>query len=210
MQYFFVTAMLSRAQSLPVSSCCARRTFFFLCPVASTLQGSQRFFFCFFLLTVVQACQGAMQSYFFLSFFLTGHSHTLVSCAQLFVFVSGRCLLSFDSSRSNFFVTGRFCKSCVAHAARKKNFVTSSQKCEGGRVRRKYFFSQPSKRVLLGRHADFCFYPQPRSNAGRAELFFCAAFSFAVRSHLRRNFVLIFCGAWNLCSTLFQNPASEI
>jgi hypothetical protein len=72
------------------------------------------------------------------------------------------------------------------------------------------FLSQPSKRVLSGRHADFCFYPQPRSNAGRAELFLCAAFSFVVRSHLRRHFVLIFCGAWNLCSTLFQNPASEI
>ena len=90
-------------------------------------------------------------------------------------------------SHSNFFVTGR----CVARAARKIFFVTSAQKCEGGRVRRKYFFV-PSKRVLSGRHADFCFNPQPRSNAGRAELFFCAAFSFAVRSHLRRHFVLIF------------------
>jgi hypothetical protein len=48
-------------------------------------------------------------------------------------------------------------------------------------------------------------------DTGRAELFFCAVlFSFAVRSHLRRHLVLIFFGAWNLYSPLFQNPASEI
>jgi hypothetical protein len=93
----------------------------------------------FFSVRSLQLCRGASDSFLFFlspphsraslsgrhaeliffSFFLTGHSHTLVSCAQLFVFVSGRCLLSFDSSRSNFFVTGRFCKSCVARAARK-------------------------------------------------------------------------------------------
>jgi hypothetical protein len=102
-------------------------------------------------------------------------------------------------------LTSRFCKSCVARAARKIFFVTSAQKCEGGRVRRKYFFV-PSKRVLSGRHADFCFNPQPRSNAGRAELFFCAAFSFAVRSHLRRNFVLIFFVAHGISAgTFFRN-----
>jgi hypothetical protein len=31
-----------------------------------------------------------------------------------------------------------------------------------------------------------------------------SSFSFAVRSHLRRHLVLIFFGAWNLCSTLFR------
>jgi hypothetical protein len=36
-----------------------------------------------------------------------------------------------------------------------------------------------------------------------------SSFSFAVRSHLRRHLVLFFF-AWSLCSTLFQNPASEI
>jgi hypothetical protein len=126
-QFFF--GLPSRAQSLPVSSCCAHRIFFFLCPVASTLQGSQQFFFFAQSLPVNSCCAHRF-------FFLTGQSHTLVPCAQLFVFVSGRCLLSFDSSRSNFFVTGR----CVARAARKIFFVTSVQKCEGGRVRRKYFF----------------------------------------------------------------------
>jgi hypothetical protein len=36
-----------------------------------------------------------------------------------------------------------------------------------------------------------------------------SSFSFPVRSHLRRHLVLFFF-AWHLCSTLFQNPASEI
>jgi hypothetical protein len=88
--------------------------------------------------------------------------------------LSGRCLVSFDSPRSQRFFFYLL--------------LTAVQACQG------------AMQIFL----------QPRSSAGRAELFFRAAFSFVIRSHLRRNFVLTFCGAWNLCSTLFQNPASEI
>ena len=100
----------------PVASCCPHRIFFLWCPVSSCC--ACRIFFSvwsllqsvwapccrliFFLLTAMQACQGR-QRFFFLCpvasgqqqlrtqiFF--GHSHTLLPCAQLFVFVSSRCL----------------------------------------------------------------------------------------------------------------------
>jgi hypothetical protein len=166
------------------------------------------------------AGQGAMQ-YFFWSarapeFFFclsrVGMSGRLVTATLL---CSARsffeCSVAVCRAVIFFCVTGRFCKSCVARAARKIFFLSLPRRSvrAAGRAEIIIFLSQPSKRVLSGRHADFCFYPQPRSNAGRAELFFRAAFSFAVWSHLRRNFFDL-CGAWNLCSTLFQNPASEI
>jgi hypothetical protein len=66
--------------------------FFFLCPVASTLQGSQRFFFFAQPLPINNYC----------AHIFFGHSHSLVPCAQLFVFVSGRCLLTFSSRTVTF------------------------------------------------------------------------------------------------------------
>jgi hypothetical protein len=73
--------------------------FFFLCPVASTLQGSQRFFYFFFLCPVASTLQGSQRFFFFAQvasgqqllraqIFLTGHSHTLLSSHADFCFLS--------------------------------------------------------------------------------------------------------------------------
>jgi hypothetical protein len=72
---------------------------FFLCPVASTLQGSQRFFYFFFLCPVASTLQGSQRFFFFAQvasgqqllraqIFLTGHSHTLLSSHADFCFLS--------------------------------------------------------------------------------------------------------------------------
>jgi hypothetical protein len=94
-------------------------SFFFL--TGRILQGAQILFWgC--LVTAEQAMSGRHAELFF------GHSHALVQGAQFFWEcplaaaqqrqarrgLSGRCPLSFDSPRNNFFVTGRICTSCVS------------------------------------------------------------------------------------------------
>jgi hypothetical protein len=105
--------------------------------------------------------------------------------AQKFsVDLTGRCPLSFVCPRSkkNLF----FCP------------VTSAQKCQGGRARRNLFSFGLSGRL----RAAVC---------SRKIIFFGATQLFLLPSGLIcAELFDFFCGAWNLCSTLFQNPASEI
>jgi hypothetical protein len=65
----------------------------------------------FFSVRSLQLCRGASDSFFFAqplpinnycAHIFFGHSHSLVPCAQLFVFVSGRCLLTFSSRTVTF------------------------------------------------------------------------------------------------------------
>jgi hypothetical protein len=74
--------------------------FFFLCPVASPLQRHHRFIYFFPLSGRFNSAGEPTISFLFAQslpvnsscahrFFLTGHSHILLPCAQPFVFVSG-------------------------------------------------------------------------------------------------------------------------
>jgi hypothetical protein len=173
-QNFFLDASAQRCQPARqkflfggclVSSCCARRILFFfsvrslqlcrgasdsfiffLCPVASTLQGSQRFFF----FCPAASDQQLLRAHFFWS----QPQSSAVRAAFCF------CVRSLSAhlfqSHSNFFVTGR----CVARAARKIFFLSLPYRSvRAAGCAENIFLSQPSKRVLSGRHADFCFYP---------------------------------------------------
>jgi hypothetical protein len=167
----------------------------------------RKYFFCHSRASV--SCQGAMQIFVFYPQPCSNAGRAELFFCAAFCFCVWSLSASFDSLRSNFFVTGR----CVARAAKKIFFfvfVTSVQKCEGGRVRRKYFFVTAEQACPVRAPCRFLFFIHSHAQMQGAQNFSFAQLFFAVRSHLRRHFVLIFCGAWNLCSTLFQNPASEI
>jgi hypothetical protein len=95
-----------------------------------------------------------------LFFSLTGHSRAAASGAQRPV----RSLFThLCQPAQQLFFTGRFCPALSARAARDS------------------FLSGHSRASVSGRHADFFFKPQPRSSAGRTEIFFCTAFSVAAQ-----------------------------
>jgi hypothetical protein len=167
------------------SSACnirAPRRIFFFCPVASTLQGAQNLFF--LPDASAKAVSPAQQGKYFLSL------------PRRSVRAAGRAGIFFCHSRASVSCQG---------AMQIFDFIHSLAQMQGAQ---NFSFAQLFR--SLRSKLSFAVRSPPRSIL-LAQIIFFAAFSFVVRSHLRRNFVLIFfCGAWNLCSTLFQNPASEI
>jgi hypothetical protein len=161
----------------------------------------------------------------------------VTSClrAQIFFVLSGQQLLCmqefffslsghlFSAGRAQFFF-GRFCSArAPCMRVRGANFSFLSSRFQQLRAQ---FFSQPHTTAVC---AAFCSCVQslchPRSketiflslpcssvrDTGRAELFFCAVL-FLLPSGLisADTWFCFFFDAWNLRSTLFQNPASEI
>jgi hypothetical protein len=124
--------------------------FFSLCPVASTLQGSQRFF------------------YFFS---LSGRFNSAGELAILLFFSSARSLQLCRGASDSFFSQSLPVNSCCAH--------------------RVFFYrSQPHSTAEPCR---FLFFIHSHAQMQGAQNFsFAQFFSFAVRSHLLRHFVLIF------------------
>jgi hypothetical protein len=192
-----------RAQNLlfgrcPVASCCAHRTFFLWCPVSSCC--ACRIFFC-----SVTSAQPARHAADFFSPF--GHfCSARAPCCRLFLSVRSLLLTAMHAcqGRQRFFL-------CP---------VASGQQ----QLRAHFFLSQPHSTAVC---AAFCScdrslcHPRSKENiflslpcrsvrdAGRAELFFCAVL-FLLPSGLICADTWFCFFAWNLYSTLFQNPASEI
>jgi hypothetical protein len=163
-----------------VVSPCARN--FYLGAVSSAAAAHAEFYF-FFSVRSLQLCRGASDSFIFFS--LSGRFNSAGEPAILFFCPAASdqqllrthffwsqpqssavraafcfCVRSLSAhlfqSHSNFFVTGR----CVARAARKIFFLSLPYRSvRAAGCAENIFLSQPSKRVLSGRHADFCFYP---------------------------------------------------
>jgi hypothetical protein len=151
--------------------CRARRIFFF-CPVASTLQGAQNLFLFDRSLPLCRARR-----------FFLGCPLAAAQQRQARSDLSGRCLVSFDSSRNNFFLTGRLCPTLSARTARDS-----------------FFLSGHSRASVSGRHAEIFFCHNHAQVQGAQKFSFAQLFrslrsklSFAVLSH-RRYAANLFCG----------------
>jgi hypothetical protein len=200
-----------------------RSTFFFFCPVQSTLQGAQHFFL--FLIDRSLPLLGAQ-----ITFFCLLAASQQRQCAPFFCSVRSLLLSPAQPARhaADFFsLFGHFSSQPCMRVRGAGDFFSCPVASGQQQLRAQFFFgSHPHSTAVC---AAFCSCDQslchPRSKENiffvtsvqkcegyraRRTFLLRSSFSFAVRSHLRRHLVLIFFGAWNLCSPLFQNPASEI
>jgi hypothetical protein len=150
-------------------------------------------------------------------FWKTGRIRSAAGRADFFFGLSNRCRAASGAQKFSFGLSGRCPLSFVSPRSKKNLFfcpVTSAQKCQGGRARR-FFLSfglsgrfraaVSQRRIIffLSSHIRAAVCSRKIIFFGPRSFFFCRPVSSAQN-------LLTFYGAWNLCSTPFQNPVSEI